>query len=94
LKTELPINPEVVIEHLQGKYHDLADFIEYCKTQGLRSFRNAEMEFSFAEPLKEPVKSDTIQEKMPIPSGVPSNEDLLFASSETLEWKDPTKKGE
>lgn len=83
----------------EGKYGDVAEFIEFAKVQGLAYFKMGDLEFRFAEkvsretfPAKSPQVLDKsspveIQTEMPMADGMPSDEEMLFASVENIEIK-------
>jgi hypothetical protein len=59
--------------------------ILFAKSQGLSYFKNGDLEFSFGQRPKAAPTAEA-QDKLPIPEGMPSDEDLLFASVENIEF--------
>jgi hypothetical protein len=73
---------------LKADYMDVADFIEYCKTQGVTYFKGKDLEISFekTQDAVMPKNEEPVIEGTGLADDMPSDEEMLFASSETLEF--------
>lgn len=73
----------------EGQYQDLADFIEFCKVKGVRYFKSDTLEFEIEKKASSKIE-EPLTDQYSLADETPADSDLLFASSEPLEWE-PTK---